>query len=227
MKNKKLKKIVIIGAGGLAREIRWLIEDINKECETYEFLGFVVSDLRKTGKFDSKDLILGDYSWLELNRLDNFCVAIGIGNPKFRIKVAQELLLLKKNIIYPNLIHPSVKYDKSSIQLGKGILICANTILTVNIKLEDFVFINLSCMVGHESVIGKGSVVNSLTKISGGVQIGEGVLIGSGATVLQYLKIGDFSTIGASALLTKSISRDIVALGVPSSNLKTKLDRNT
>lgn len=226
MKNKNLKEIVVIGAGGLAREVRWLIEDINREKKEFHFLGYIVSDLKKVGKLDSKDFILGDYSWLKLN--DNIInVVVGIGNPIDRLKVVKELSLLKINIIYPNLIHPSVKFDKSSIQLGKGIIICANTILTVNIKIEDFVLINISCAVGHETVIRKGTVVNSLTQISGGVQIGKGVLIGAGATVLQYIKIGDFSIVGACALLTKSISREMVALGIPSKNLKTKLDNNT
>ena len=113
------------------------------------------------------------------------------------------------------MIHPSVKYDKNSIKLGKGIIICANTILTVNVKIKDFVLINLLCAIGHESIVGEGSAINMLTQVSGGVVIGKGVLIGSGATVLQYLEIGDFSKIGSGAVLTKSIPDNVTAVGVP------------
>ena len=199
----------------MAREVRWLIEDINREKKTYDFLGYIVSDLTKIGKLDSKDLILGDYSWFELNVLKELNVVIGIGNPIFRLKVVEELFLFNKKIIYPNLIHPSVKYDKNSIKLGKGIIICANTILTVNVKIKDFVLINLLCAIGHESIVGEGSAINMLTQVSGGVVIGKGVLIGSGATVLQYLEIGDFSKIGSGAVLTKSIPDNVTAVGVP------------
>ena len=215
MKNKKLKNIVIIGAGGMAREVRWLIEDINREKKVFYFLGYIVSDLKKVGKLDSKDLILGDYSWFEKNELSKINVAIGIGKPIFRLKVIKELSQIKKNISYPNLIHPSVKFDYNSISLGKGVIICANTILTVNIKLNDFVLINLSCAIGHESEIGKGSVISMLTQVSGGVVIGKGVLIGSGATILQYLEIGDSSTVGAGAVLTKSIPENVTVVGIP------------
>ena len=54
-----------------------------------------------------------------------------------------------------------------------------------------------------------------LSQISGGVIIGKGVLIGSGSTILQYLKIGDFSTVGSGAVLTKSIPDKVTAFGVP------------
>ena len=50
---------------------------------------------------------------------------------------------------------------------------------------------------------------------TGGVIIGKGVLIGSGSTILQYLKIGDFSTVGSGAVLTKSIPDKVTAFGVP------------
>lgn len=217
MKNKKIKKIVIVGAGGMAREVRWLIEDINRQEKTYEFLGYIVSDLKNIGKYDSKELILGDFSWLELNnnKINQINVIIGIGNPIHRLKIAQKLSSLKINIIYPNLIHPSVKFDKSSVKFGKGIIICANTILTVNIKIKDFVLINLLCAIGHETIVCEGSSINMLSQISGGVIIGKGVLIGSGSTILQYLKIGDFSTVGSGAVLTKSIPDKVTAFGIP------------
>ena len=215
MKNKKLKNIVIIGAGGMAREVRWLIEDINREKKVFHFLGYIVSDLKKVGKLDSKDSILGDYSWFKVNGLSQINVAIGIGNPQNRLEVVKELSLLRKNIIYPNLIHPSAVYDKNSIKLGKGIIICANTVLTVNVIIQDFVFINLICSIGHESIIGRGSVLNPSANISGGILIGSGVLVGSSATILQYLKIGDFSRVGAGAVLTKSIPKNVTAVGIP------------
>ena len=210
-----IKKIIIIGAGGMARELKWLIDDINKESKEYEFLGYIISDLDKVGKFDSIDLILGDYSWFKKNNLNKIYVTIGIGDPLNRLKVAEELSVLSKKIIFPNLIHPSVRYSKNSLKLGKGIIICANTVLTVNIEIKNFVLINLLCSIGHESILGNGSVINPSAQISGGVLIGEGVLIGSGATILQYLKVGDFSKVGAGAVLTKSIPGNVTAIGIP------------
>ena len=35
-----MKKIVILGAGGFARELKLLIDIINKENKQYDFLGY-------------------------------------------------------------------------------------------------------------------------------------------------------------------------------------------
>ena len=40
-------------------------------------------------------------------------------------------------------------------------------------------------------------------------------LIGANSIILQYIDIGDYSTIGAGACLTKSIPDNVVAFGVP------------
>ena len=53
-----MKKILIIGAGGLAREIRWLIEEINEVNRQFEFIGYIVSDLNSLKDTDSKELVL-------------------------------------------------------------------------------------------------------------------------------------------------------------------------
>ena len=167
-----MKKILVIGAGGLAREIRWLIEEINEANNQFKFIGYIVSDLKKLKDTDSKELVLGDFTWFD-NLEEKIDVCIGIGNPKDRLAVGNTLSK-NKNINFPNLLHPSVRFQKSTCSFGKGIVICANTVLTSNIQIDDFALINLSCVIGHESKIGAGSVINSVAKISGGVKIGKG-----------------------------------------------------
>lgn len=216
-----MKKILIIGAGGLAREIRWLIEEINEVNRQFEFIGYIVSDLNSLKDTDSKELVLGDFSWFD-NLEEEIDVCIGIGNPKNRLAVG-EILLKNKYLNFPNLFHPSVRFQKSTCSFGRGIIICANTSLTSNIQIDDFALINLSCVVGHESKIGKGSVINSVAKISGGVKIGMGVLVGTGATILQYRSIGNNSTVGAASCVTKSIPDKVIAFGLPAKIIRTEL----
>jgi hypothetical protein len=86
-------KIAIVGAGGFAREVEWLIKDIGRErampqtMEPLSVAGFLVSDPSQRGKNDSE--ALGDFSWLRQNRIDG--LAMGIGNPTVRLKLAAEL----------------------------------------------------------------------------------------------------------------------------------------
>jgi sugar O-acyltransferase (sialic acid O-acetyltransferase NeuD family) len=210
-----MKAMVIMGAGGQAREVRGLVNDINAERPHYEFLGFVVSDLGATGPHDSKSEIVGDYEWLKKNRARVEAVAIGIGNPAARLKVARELKALLPEIEHLSLVHPTVILDRSSARIEEGVLVCAGVVATVNITLKAFALCNFGCTLGHEATVGRGSVVNPGANVNGGVVIGDGVLIGTGAQILQYLTIGDGATVGAGAVVTKNVPAGVTVMGVP------------
>jgi sugar O-acyltransferase (sialic acid O-acetyltransferase NeuD family) len=214
-----MKRIAIIGAGGFAREVAWLLEDIsaatNDEDSKYTTTGFLVSDASRIGPYDSP--ILGDFSWLESNHVD--ALTIGIGTPAVRLKLAEELKERFPHIAWPALIHPSVKWQRQTMQVGEGVILCAGSIATVNIHFDPFCMVNLSCTIGHEAVIGRGCVLNPTVNISGGVELGSGVLVGTGAQVLQYVKIGDGAQIGAGAVVNKDVNAGTTVVGIPAKEL--------
>jgi sugar O-acyltransferase (sialic acid O-acetyltransferase NeuD family) len=199
----------------MAREVRWLIRDINAVKPLYDFLGYVVSDLNKCGRHDSRDAILGDYAWLEENRSSVDAVAVGIGTPAARLKVGRELRALLPNAEFPTLIHPSVILDIASANIGLGVQICAGTVATVNITFDTLALCNFGCTLGHEAVVGEGSVINPGANISGGVVIGKGVMVGTGAQILQYCQVGDGAILGAGAVVLEDVEPWTTVVGVP------------
>ncbi|KKM63144.1 hypothetical protein LCGC14_1514450 [marine sediment metagenome] len=202
------KRIAIIGAGGNAREIAAVIRDVGG----WDFAGFLVSDASKLGRYDTDEL-LGDFVWLESNRIDG--LAMGIGSPCAKLEVGKELSERFPNLEWPVLIHPSACIDKASAKLGKGVTICVGVVATVNVTVGDFTQLNFGCTVGHEAVIGRGCLINPGANISGGVELGDAVLIGTGAQVLQYTKVGVGATIGAGAVVTKDVPANTTVLGIP------------
>lgn len=222
-----MKRIAIIGAGGFARELAWLIEEVSASTEDpagdrYEVAGFLVSDITRLGPHDRA--VLGDFSWLAENKVDG--LAMGIGTPAARVRLADELKARFPDIPWPAFVHPSVKWQRQTMQVEEGVIICAGTIATVNVHFEPFCMVNLSCTIGHESVIGRGSVLNPTVNISGGVELGECVLVGTGAQVLQYLKVGSGATIGAGAVVNKDVAPGATMVGIPARELvrKPKVD---
>ena len=211
----KTKRIAILGAGGQAREVAWLIRDINRERSSYDVLGYIVPDLSKLNEYDSREGLLGDDSWLDTNQSEVDCLAIGIGNPIRRCKIGDELTSRYPDLSWPALIHPTALYDKDTCQIEAGALLCARATCTVNIKFGAFSLINFGCTIGHEAQIGKGCVVNPGADISGGVVLGDGVLVGAGAQVLQYLRIGAGAKIGAGAVVVKNVEAGTTVIGVP------------
>jgi len=214
------KSIVVIGAGGMAREVRWLIEEMNAAEARYEFLGYVVTDLKRLGEHDSKAEVLGDYGWLEKNKVD--CVTIGIGTPGARLRVGRELKERLSGMEFPALVHPTAIVDRKTARIEEGVLVCAGVVATVNLTLRAFALCNFGCTLGHEATVGRGSVVNPGANISGGVTLKEGVLVGTGAQILQYVTVGEGATVGAGAVVTKNVPAGATVVGIPAKELARK-----
>ena len=209
------KRIAIVGAGGMAREIASAVRCINRTGRQFEFLGYVLSDLSRLGAKDSRDEVLGDFGWLQENRDSIDALAIGIGTPAIRLKLAVEVRHLLPGLEWPAIVHPTAVLELDSARIAEGCFIGAGVTATVNITLESFALCNFGCTLGHEARVGSGSVVNPGANISGGVVLGTGVLIGSGAQVLQYLQVGSGATVGAGAVVTHDVPDGATVVGIP------------
>lgn len=212
------KKLVIIGAGGHAREVRWLAEKISEfpgSTDSFSFQGYVISDAGNISPHDSVEDIIGDTAWLLDNRDAFDCLALGIGYAAPRLKVADELEPLFGPEYWPSLIHPTVDFDRKSCQIGHGVSIFAQVAATVNISIGPFTVVNYGCTIGHETELGRACSINPGANLSGGIKMGKGVLVGTGAQILQYLEIGDNVRVGAGSLVTKSLPEGVTAVGMP------------
>jgi sugar O-acyltransferase (sialic acid O-acetyltransferase NeuD family) len=211
-----MKDIVIIGAGGFGREVKFLIDEINKIQPLYEFKGFYDDGMEK-GSIVNGYEVLGDIS--DLNKIAvPTSVAIAIGAPITKRNILENLD--NKNLDFPVLIHPSVICSKDDVSIGKGSIICPGTILTCNIIIEEFVILNLMCTVGHDSIIKRFSSFMPSVNISGEVLIREGVYVGTGAKIINQLEIGEYTIIGAGAIVSKSLPSNCTAVGIPAKVIK-------
>ncbi|MDX2054185.1 MAG: hypothetical protein SFV15_17425 [Polyangiaceae bacterium] len=215
-------KVVVLGAGGQARDTAWLIQEIAAAGADIEFVGFVVSDLQRLGERDSRAQVLGDLSWLEAHGGAFQALALGVGSPAVRLRLAEEARRLAPRAEWPALVHPRVEIDRKTLRLGQGAMIGAGVVGSVSVELGDFALVNLGCTLGHEATLGSGVVVNHGASISGGVLLEEGVLVGTGARVLQYLTVGRGATVGAGAVVTKNVAPGQTVVGVPARPLVVK-----
>src|SRR3954447_8116372 len=106
-----MTRIVVVGAGGMAREVVALLRALNRKSPQFEFHGYVVSDLASLGERDSRDEVLGDYNWLAAHRDESDAGTVGTGPPATRVKVAADVRRVLPHAAWPYLIHPSAELD--------------------------------------------------------------------------------------------------------------------
>lgn len=211
-----MKKIAIIGAGGFGREVKVLIDAINSQKKEYEFIGFFDDNIKK-GTIINNFEVLGDVS--SINKIDyTLHLALGVGVPVIKQGIISNIT--NKNIVFPNLIHPSVIVSNDYVVFGKGNIICAGNIITCNIKFQDFITINLCCTVGHDTNISSFSSFMPSVNISGEVNIDQAVYVGTGAKIINNLSIGENTIVGAGAVVAKTLPENCTAVGIPAKPIK-------
>lgn len=209
-----MKKIAIIGAGGFGKEVAFLLERIG----TWEIIGFFDDSGLTEDIYGYK--VLGDIASLASYNSE-LSVVCAIGNALTRKEIISKLEI-NKNLDFPTVIDPSVIYGQG-ITLGKGNIICAGTILTVDIVLGDFNIINLSSTVGHDVKIGSFNTIYPSVNVSGFIETGDFVEIGTGTQAIQNLTIGENAIIGAGSVVIRNIPANTVSVGSPAKVIKERM----
>jgi len=211
-----MDNIVILGAGGFGREVKMLIDQINAESKQYNVLGFY-DDITPKGTSINGLKVLGTVEDLNLAS-EPTLVSIAIGAPKIKKNIVGQLT--NPLLSFPKLIHPSVSLGISEESIGKGAIICAGNIITVNITIGEFVILNLGCTLGHDTVIGNYCSFMPQSNIAGEVVLGEAVYGGMGVGIINQITVGNNVTLGAGSVVVKNIPSNCLAVGIPAKVIK-------
>jgi sugar O-acyltransferase (sialic acid O-acetyltransferase NeuD family) len=215
-----MKDIVIVGHGGLAREVAFLIGEINRATPTWNVLGYITSDAESVSKTVGRHTVQGTDEWL-VKSTKEIAVAIAIGQSS-RLRALHEQFRHNPKLSFPNLIHPSVTGDWERIAMGSGNIVLNNASFTTDIKLGSLNIINPGATIAHDCVLGSYNLINPGASLSGEVVLGDEILVGTGARVLQQLRLCTRSVIGAGAVVTRSIEKPGVYIGIPAREMKTE-----
>lgn len=217
--------IVIFGIGGLAREIKTMIEDINNAsyCKIFDIVGYVSHTYETIGQvYEGVPVVACNDNFIEYSTKFNLLgVTIALGDPKSKRVIDQNILSKCENLVYPNLIHPKANLSSSKYNsFGEGTIICAGVTLTTGIQFGKFVLININTTIGHDAVFEDYTSVNPLSSISGNVTVGDTTLIGAGASIREKTTIGKRSIVGLGAIVVKNVEDDAVMICKAASKLE-------
>jgi len=209
--------VAVYGAGGFGREVLSMLEELNGKTGVFNPVGYFDDGL-KAGEPVNGHEVLGGMS--ELNAYPGpLALVVALGSPALKRRIVGAID--NPGVFFPSVVDlTALVSDPFHVTMGKGCVVCGGTMITTNVRLGDFVILNLGCTVGHDTIVGSYSSFMPSVNISGEVTIGEGVYAGTGAKIINRLEIGAGTVVGAGAVVTSSLPSRCTAVGVPAKPVK-------
>lgn len=214
-----MKDIVIIGCGGLGREVAWLIRRINEKNSTWNILGFIDDNPNNLEKEFSGYKVIGTTDYLQ-----NYCretaVVCAIANTNIRKKIITKIKQ-NKLLNFPVLIDPDAIISDES-RIGEGSIVCARSLISVNVNLGKYSIVDWTSTIGHDTCIGDFCTLYPSVNVSGYVKLGSLSEVGTGTQIIQGISIGDNVTLGAGSVIVRDVQSSVTVVGVPGRIIKNK-----
>lgn len=209
----RMQNLVIIGAGGFAREIYDLAYYCHGDDPTFSVKGFLSdgpSNIQEMG-YPPVLSTVADY---EIQSEDVFFCAIG--NVKDRKKTVD--IILNKGGEFINLIHPTTVISPS-VKLGVGVGIKAYCVLASDVRVGNFTFLQSSVIMGHDVQIGQFCQVNSFSFFAGYAQVHDLATVNAGARLIQNVVVEEKAIVGMGSVVLKRVEKETTVFGVPAKRI--------
>jgi len=204
-----MMKVVIVGTGGLARELTSWIAD------QWEVAGYSALDPEEHHRFELPGAFFGKQ--IVPTEAGTTHALLAIGSPEARQRAHEELEASGFDL--PVFVHRSAVVSPAAV-LERGVVVAPCCVVAPGVRLRESCFVNFCCGIGHDADIGRFCQINPGAQIGGEVVIGAGTLVGSGATILQGLSIGSGATVGSGAAVFGRVRDGATVMGNPARRLR-------
>jgi sugar O-acyltransferase (sialic acid O-acetyltransferase NeuD family) len=212
------KKLIIVGAGDLAREVAWLASEIPEPARGWTVSGFLDDDPGAPARLRGLGCdvpVLGTIGQWKPQGDEVFVTAIG--SPGAKLRAAKQLS--DRGARFTSLVHPAAVVLPGA-SIGDGVAVFRNVSVSAGARIGDHVLLYWSCTIGHDANIGEGCTIHSHADVTGWVVLHAGAMLGSHAVVLQKLEVGAMAVVGAGAVVNRSVPAGATVVGVPARLLK-------
>lgn len=206
---------LIVGAGGFGREVySWTAGQLHSNGGSSR-VGFLDDNPDCFDRFPQfRHLWVDRLSSYEPKPGDRLLMAIA--DPAAKLAAAKQLM--GRGALFATYVHPTAVLT-DGCQIGIGSILCPMSVVCCNVRLGDFVAMNVSALVGHDSVVGDGCTLSPHANVAGQVELEAGVFLGCQTVILPKVRVGEYARIGAGSSVISHVRSYSTMMGVPAKRI--------
>lgn len=209
-----MKLLVLVGAGGLAREVLAVVETVG----LYRDVLMVDDDPTLWGTTVGGVLVIGGLEALTEPGYGDVLVCAGRGSTR-RLLVRRLAALGIAGDRFASVLHPSVGVPPGCT-VGAGSILLAHTTLTADVQVGRHVVAMPQVTLTHDVVIDDFATLCAGVTLGGHVVVGEAAYVGMNACVREHVTVGPDATLGMGAVLLTDLPAGCIWAGVPAAALR-------
>jgi len=202
-----------MGASGLAREIYDLALTCYGNDPEFKIKGFLSDGPSNIEELGYPPVVGKIMNYIVQPEDVFFCA---IGKVTDRKKTVEYISNQGGKFI--NLIHPTAIISPSA-RIGAGVVIKAFCVISAEVIIGDYTFLQSSVIMGHDVHIGKFCQVNSFSFFAGCVEVQDSVTVNAGVRVIQSVVIEESSIVGMGSVVLNRVKKGSTVFGMPAKRI--------
>ena len=210
-----MKQLVILGAGGMGREVYHLATECEGYNKEYTIKGFLDDDEHALDGFEYPyPPIIGTIHDYQVQTDDIF--ACSIGDVQTKVEIVD--MIESRGGEFVSLICPKVEINKT-VKLGRGILAFHDVHIGSEAIIGNHVMLQSYAAIGHDVTIGDYTRIDPKVSVVGGVKVGNRVTLHTMSVLNHKVTVGDDAIVGALSFVIRKVKPGITVFGIPAKEI--------
>lgn len=205
-----MKKLVIIGGGGMGRSIYCIAQGCIGYNEDYIIKGFIDDNLNSIDGFEGYPPVLAKIDDYKIEKNDVFVCSIG--NTRIKKMICEKLKA--KGAQFQSLIHKTAIIRMNSV-IGDGCIVAEYASVGADCRLDENTLIQSFAIIAHDCSIGSYVRIDTHSVCVGGVVIEHLATVHTGAVISHKVVVGEGAVVSATSFVIKKVKPGTTVYGSP------------
>ena len=200
--------LLILGAGGLAREVLSVVELLGRHRE----VTLLDDDPARWGTQVQGSPVAGETRLVREYPDHEVLVCLGRGAARRALveRMTADGVLPR----WARIVHPQVPVP-GSCTVGPGSVLLAGVVLTADVSVGSHVVAMPNVVLTHDAVVADYATLCAGVTLAGDVTVGEGAYLGTASSVREHVSVGADAVLGMGAVALQDVPAAETWVGVP------------